>query len=213
MNFDRTCTYKCPSCRVDLIVEDSKGIKRIEKTIEETIEDMMEEEFNETNLLYEIEENMNRLNYDIDIQLDNYTIKDLGKIRHPFLLNKILAACACRKKKVFEMEHSIQSIYEKDIFENKSNFIKKIKNDTYIINMKKNIIKKINELTKCNKKVYGIIPYKLFDIQTNIIHRDEKFLTDNVIEKINKVVEIIKICENKNKEEQLRIINDFIKTL
>ena len=35
MNFDRTCNYKCPSCRVDLIVEDSNGIKRIEKTIEE----------------------------------------------------------------------------------------------------------------------------------------------------------------------------------
>lgn len=35
MNFDRTCNYKCPSCRIDLIVEDSKGIKRVEKTIEE----------------------------------------------------------------------------------------------------------------------------------------------------------------------------------
>ena len=35
MNFDRTCNYKCPSCRVDLIVESSKGIERIEKTIEE----------------------------------------------------------------------------------------------------------------------------------------------------------------------------------
>lgn len=35
MNFDRTCNYKCPSCRVDLIVENSGGIKRIEKTIEE----------------------------------------------------------------------------------------------------------------------------------------------------------------------------------
>ena len=35
MNFDRTCNYKCPSCRVDLIVEDSKGIQRVEKTIEE----------------------------------------------------------------------------------------------------------------------------------------------------------------------------------
>ena len=35
MNFDRTCNYKCPSCRVDLIVENSNGIKRIEKTIEE----------------------------------------------------------------------------------------------------------------------------------------------------------------------------------
>jgi MoaA/NifB/PqqE/SkfB family radical SAM enzyme len=34
-NFDRTCNYKCPSCRVDLIVESSEGIKRIEKTIEE----------------------------------------------------------------------------------------------------------------------------------------------------------------------------------
>jgi MoaA/NifB/PqqE/SkfB family radical SAM enzyme len=35
LNFDRTCNYKCPSCRVDLIVESSSGIKRIEKTIEE----------------------------------------------------------------------------------------------------------------------------------------------------------------------------------
>lgn len=35
MNFDRTCNYKCPSCRVDLIVENSEGIKRVEKTIKE----------------------------------------------------------------------------------------------------------------------------------------------------------------------------------
>lgn len=35
MNFDRTCNYKCPSCRVDLIVENSKGISKIEKTINE----------------------------------------------------------------------------------------------------------------------------------------------------------------------------------
>jgi MoaA/NifB/PqqE/SkfB family radical SAM enzyme len=35
MNFDRTCNYKCPSCRVDLIVENGDGLRRIEKTIEE----------------------------------------------------------------------------------------------------------------------------------------------------------------------------------
>jgi MoaA/NifB/PqqE/SkfB family radical SAM enzyme len=35
MNFDRTCNYKCPSCRIDLIVEDKKGIQRVEKTIDE----------------------------------------------------------------------------------------------------------------------------------------------------------------------------------
>jgi MoaA/NifB/PqqE/SkfB family radical SAM enzyme len=35
MNFDRTCNYKCPSCRIDLVVEDSMGIQRVEKTIEE----------------------------------------------------------------------------------------------------------------------------------------------------------------------------------
>lgn len=35
MNFDRTCNYKCPSCRIDLIVEDSKGIQRVQKTIDE----------------------------------------------------------------------------------------------------------------------------------------------------------------------------------
>ncbi len=35
MNFDNTCNYKCPSCRVDLIVLDSNGIKNVEKTIDE----------------------------------------------------------------------------------------------------------------------------------------------------------------------------------
>ena len=35
MNFDRTCNFKCPSCRVDLIVESSNGIKTINKTIDE----------------------------------------------------------------------------------------------------------------------------------------------------------------------------------
>jgi MoaA/NifB/PqqE/SkfB family radical SAM enzyme len=35
LNFDRTCNYKCPSCRVDLIVENSEGVKRVEKTIED----------------------------------------------------------------------------------------------------------------------------------------------------------------------------------
>lgn len=35
MSFDRTCNYKCPSCRVDMIVADSKKIKKINLTIDE----------------------------------------------------------------------------------------------------------------------------------------------------------------------------------
>jgi MoaA/NifB/PqqE/SkfB family radical SAM enzyme len=34
-NFDRSCNYKCPSCRVDLIVAGTDEIKRIKKTIDE----------------------------------------------------------------------------------------------------------------------------------------------------------------------------------
>jgi hypothetical protein len=34
-SFDRTCNLKCPSCRVDLIVESADGIQRIKKTIED----------------------------------------------------------------------------------------------------------------------------------------------------------------------------------
>ena len=34
-NFDRTCNYKCPSCRKELIVENAEGIKKIEKTIDD----------------------------------------------------------------------------------------------------------------------------------------------------------------------------------
>lgn len=34
-SFDRTCNYKCPSCRVDMIVADSNKIKKVNLTIEE----------------------------------------------------------------------------------------------------------------------------------------------------------------------------------
>jgi organic radical activating enzyme len=34
-NFDRTCNYKCPSCRIELIVESKNEIIKTEKTIEE----------------------------------------------------------------------------------------------------------------------------------------------------------------------------------
>jgi len=34
-SFDRSCNYKCPSCRIGLIVADSKEIKEITSTIEE----------------------------------------------------------------------------------------------------------------------------------------------------------------------------------
>lgn len=35
MSFDRTCNYKCPSCRVDMIVADTKKIESINLTIKE----------------------------------------------------------------------------------------------------------------------------------------------------------------------------------
>jgi hypothetical protein len=35
MSFDRTCNYKCPSCRVDMIVANSDKIKSVNLTIEE----------------------------------------------------------------------------------------------------------------------------------------------------------------------------------
>ena len=35
MSFDRTCNYKCPSCRVDMIVANSSKIEKINATIEE----------------------------------------------------------------------------------------------------------------------------------------------------------------------------------
>ena len=34
-SFDRTCNLKCPSCRINLIVENSKGIERVKKAIDE----------------------------------------------------------------------------------------------------------------------------------------------------------------------------------
>jgi len=44
-SFDRTCNYKCPSCRVEMIVADSNKIKKINlkiKEIEETFSDSVE---------------------------------------------------------------------------------------------------------------------------------------------------------------------------
>lgn len=42
LSFDRTCNYKCPSCRVDMIVANSEKIKQVNLTLEE-IEDSYSE--------------------------------------------------------------------------------------------------------------------------------------------------------------------------
>lgn len=38
-SFDRTCNLKCPSCRIELIVESTSGIERVKKTINEIEQD------------------------------------------------------------------------------------------------------------------------------------------------------------------------------
>jgi hypothetical protein len=48
MSFDRTCNLKCPACRLDFIVQNTKGIEKITKRIDE-----ITEEFGQTiNMIY-----------------------------------------------------------------------------------------------------------------------------------------------------------------
>lgn len=42
-SFDKSCNLKCPSCRLDLIIENSNGVNRVKKTIQE-----IENEFGNT---------------------------------------------------------------------------------------------------------------------------------------------------------------------
>lgn len=79
------------------------------------------------------------------------------------------------------------------------------------INSKSEKIKnEINNLEMTGQAVFGVIPYKLLKLYNNRIDRDEKeFLNDDIILKINNIIDVIKNCDNKSFDERTNIINNI----
>ena len=177
----------------------------INNTKEVSLDDLIGEDLNESNLIDEIEFEINRLKYDIKCKIKDKEVYDLSSIQTPYIINKILAGCACKERKCFQVDYELQYTYNQENF-NKDKYITKFNNKSLINNLTNNINKKINELNNKDKNVFGILPYKLFNLYINPIKKEKNMLNEVVINNINMIVDIIKLCKDKDLQEKEKII-------
>ena len=174
-----------------------------------TIEDLIENELNDSELLEEITKEILRLKYDIKVKVGNNEVNDLSKIKTSYIINKILAGCSEKKIKCFEIDHSIQKNYDMDKF-NDTNIINKFNNLSLKTQLDNNLNTKIDEIRKNGKIIYGILPYKLFSVHINPVHKTN-LLTHDVVASVEKVIDVISNYMDHNNSEMDKkiIINNY----
>lgn len=180
--------------------------KKPKEKKEMSLDELLSDDLNEKNLLNEILQKLNDINYNIKLTIKDKEIYDLGSINEKYIINKILAGCSDKHSKCFEVDYTNQYIYDKEIFKEEDKFIKKYNDINTLLNIKDGIYKKMIELENEGNIIFGILPYKLFDIFINPIKK-KKILTDNVITDIDNIINIIKLCDNKTVKEKINIIN------
>lgn len=74
-----------------------------------------------------------------------------------------------------------------------------------------NLNERCEYLKNNNHSIFGVIPYKLMKLYNNRVDRDvdPTFITENMIEKINKIVDVIKDCDNKSYIDRSNIIRSY----
>ena len=142
----------------------------------------------------------NYLNKDkiIKTNINNNIINDLGKIRNSWLFNQILEHIISKKEfKYNYINHKKEHIYDKEIY-NKNQYIKNVYNYSIQFNIKEEITNIIDNLPD-NEILIGILPYKLFNIYMKPVNKQLKYITPKIQEDVNKVIDIIKVCNEGNK--------------
>jgi hypothetical protein len=172
-----------------------------------TLEDLIGNDLDENNLIEEIENEICKLKYDIEIKINDKKIYDLSKIKNGYIINKILAGCACKERKCFKIDYELQYTYNEKNFNITNKYVNKFNNKSLLGNLTNNLDKKLNELNNDNKKVFGILPYKLFNLFINPVKK-EKILTNEVINEIDNIVNVIKLCKDKDLHEKGKVINE-----
>ena len=149
-------------------------------------------------------------NNDINININNKIIKDLGKLQNTWLLNQIIEHIIQRKQFNYHfLSHDINHKFDKDIFQ-KDELIKNVYNYGIRYSAKNEINKIINNLPE-NEKIIGVLPYKLFNLYIKPVNKQVNFITDKVQQDVDKVINIIKECCDGNKtiDEKEEIIDTY----
>lgn len=129
---------------------------------------------------------------------------DLSSIKNYKIINMIMENIIDYK--------DIKIKYHNNLFinkkEDKNNLFKKYNN----INMFKNEIKN-NKFNVDNSLVYlGNFCFKLFDININPIFKKENMFDEELLTKIEKIIKIIKECNNfSDQDDKKKIIKEFFK--
>lgn len=132
-------------------------------------------------------------------------IYDIGSIRNIPLVNKILKLCACKNNKILNVDYSIRGIYSDEYKNHKNKHFYDYNTIAYTKYMIQNTI---NKIEKQNKMPIAIFPCKLMDININHIEK-ETILHDDIIDKLNSVINTIKQCEKLTNIQQKELISNF----
>jgi len=176
-----------------------------------SLEDMIDNDLDDSTLIDEINLNIKQLNYSIEMNVKDKVINDLSSIRTPYIINKVLAGCACKERKCFKIDYSMQYIYNQNQFDNPNKYITKFNNNNIQSNLTCKLYETIDKLEKDNKKIFGILPYKLFNLFINPIQKDKDLLNPEVLNEISRIMDIIKLCKDKDMDEKNIIIDQHFK--
>ena len=108
---------------------------------------------------------------------------------------------------VLLMDDSITGIYNFNESDNINSFNEMIL--TYGITEK--ISTKIKQLEESNHTVFGIFPYKLFNLIVNPVIKDNDFFTPELLTNVGHVIDTIKNCIHKTNDDKKIIIDQFVK--
>lgn len=165
------------------------------------------------NILFLIEEYFKSNNYNKEYNLGNNILNkyDLSKIKTKDIINKVMENIIDYK----DIKVIYHNIYINDPEYHKSNELDVDNNDLYYfntynnnLNFNKEIHKIKNDIESDSENIYmGIMSYKMFDINIKPVFKNNP-LTNEVLKKIEKVVDIIKKC---NLEDDIQNKKNIIK--
>ena len=144
-----------------------------------------------------------------DIKRFSYNKKkylDIGNINNSYVINKVLEMRA-NNSNLLHMDETIVDSYNFNEDDNMNSFNEMML--TYKIN--NSVSEKIKILESTNHNILGILPYKLFNLVINPIKKDHGFINDELVNRVNLLMGVIKDCAHKTNSEKTTIIDTFVK--
>lgn len=132
---------------------------------------------------------------------------DISSLSNSYNINKVLELLASNSN-ILKIDNSISHTYAQPGNTNMSKYKDMMLRST----IESNVDAKIESLESEGYTIFGIVPYKLFDLYINPILKDQNFLTDELKEDIDKVLAVIKECQSKTNDDKINIINTFVKS-